>query len=134
MTNPPNYEPKVIMAEDLKQIPLLICCLGGPVASVILAIFFPFFRYLLNFGTVVITILLFFGMMAAKDDLEAGVERPRPKRRINIPDWVPNIFFAFMVIMTAGLRLGWYLIPVCWVACWIFYYNFRNFVRKTYKD
>lgn len=131
----PNYSPKVTINEDANVQLLGVLYFGVPIVLALLALPIPFFRYVITFGTVILTILMGLALAGLIEDYNNGVKFPRYKRkRKPWPKWVPHVCFAFMVLVSAGLRLGWYLVPVCWVAIWVLFYAFMNHLNDMWID
>jgi hypothetical protein len=76
------------------------------------------------------------GAMAAKEDLDKGPKRVRPATwgTANIPIWFKIGFFLFMIAITAGLRLGFYVVPVAWVLIWAAIYSILNYIEKSFIE
>jgi len=94
----------------------------------------PFFRHLLIFLSVLATITSVMGCFCSYDDKKNGIKRSRPKRRGVFPKWTFHVFFAIMIAVTAGLELGYYIIPVCWVISWVMLHSGIQHIKATYED
>lgn len=129
-----KYKPKINLENRVNSKWITILFFAVPLIMVFLALGMPFFRHIVTFGTFIFTAFFFLGAMAAKDDRDAGVKRKRPEVTFKVPEWMPHVFFVIMILISAGLRLGWYLVPVCWLASWVFFYSLRAHIRATYID
>lgn len=94
----------------------------------------PFFKNLLIFSSVVTTIISVIGCMSTYEDREKGVKRPRPKQKRFFPKWTFHAFFVVMIVITAGLELGYYFVSVCWVINWIMLYSSIQHIKATFED
>ena len=129
-----KYKPKVTINPDPDKV-LLFCKFfyGLPLAVTVLALFIPFFRHILTFSSVALAILLCVACGAAYDDRKHRVKRGKqPVFKKPLPKWSMTAFFLFMILVTAGLRLGFYIVPAAWLVSWIVTYSGIQHVKATY--
>jgi len=129
-----NYRPKLTISETANPKLGAWFFFGIPVLVLILSLRFPFFQHVFTFGTFLLTVLMAMGCSAAYDDKKKNVERvrPKPENRFNPPKWFKPTFFIAMIALSAGLRLGWYLVPLCWIVIWICIESIASHVRAGY--
>lgn len=114
---------------------LAAMCFGIPILTMILALPFPFFRHIFTFSTVIVTIILCIAVGMAYEDKKNGVVRSRPtKNKFVLPKWFKPAFFLFMIAGSAGLRLGWYIVSICWLINWGCFVAFQKHMEATYKE
>lgn len=126
--------PYIGVAENANPKAFSIVFFGAPTLILLLALMFPFFRHIFTFGTVALTAICIAAVMMAYMDKENGVIRQRPDRKgFAFPKWFRPAFFLLMIFGSAGLRLGWYFIPLCWVLNWVCLTSFRIYLEATYE-
>jgi len=124
--------PYITMSSKADPKALALFVFGVPILVLLLAFPFPFFRHVFTFGSVIITILGVFAVIMAYKDKRNGVVRPaRPN--FQLPKWFLPTFFLTMVIASAGMRLGWYIVPLCWLINWGTFISTMRRIRATYK-
>ena len=135
----PNMRPdgtssKITINPDAKANYVAHLFIGISLALGILSIPFPFFRGILVFGSLIMAVILSLGCMAAYDDMKAGVRRIKPASwgKSSIPKWFKIVFFLFMIGVTAGLRMGFFLTPVCWVVIWVMITSMLSHIEATF--
>ena len=129
-----EYKPKITVSETANPKLGAVFFFGIPVLVLLLSLRFPFFQHIFTFGTFLLTVLLALGCGAAYEDKKNNVKRPRPApgRRFEPPKWFKPTFFIVMIALSAGLRLGWYLVPLCWLANWIMIESIAQHIRAGY--
>ncbi len=127
--------PYITIGENVNSKALAIIGYGIPIALLILALPFPFFRHVFTFGSIIITVICCFAVYVAYEDKKNGVIRTRPtKKGVVLPKWLKTTFFLTMICLSAGLRLGFYIVPVCWLINWLALVSFQAHIEDTYKD
>ncbi len=128
-------EPIIEIKEGAKPSIILTFYMGVPFAIMILALMFDFFRNILFFGTFVWTALHVLVFVGSISDLEKGVKRKRPTpAKKQLPKWFTPAYFLVMITVTAGMELGWYLAPICWIINWALFMMIIGNVRKTFVE
>jgi len=103
-----------------------------PIVLLLLAIPFPFFRHIFTFASFIVTIIAALSCYAAYEDMRNGVKRNRPAKGFTMPKWFKHAFFIFIIAVSAGLRLGWYLVSILWVINWVCLVSAHSHVKATY--
>lgn len=134
MKTDPNYTPKLTIAPKASTKIAALISYGIPTVLLCLALPFPFFRHIFTFGSFIITAVAIFGCYAAYEDKEHGVKRDRPVKGFSLPGWCKHAFFLFIIAASAGLRLGWYLVPIFWLINWICLTSLQSHIRATYRE
>jgi hypothetical protein len=134
MKTDPNYQAKITITPKANTMAASLTFYLVPVALLLLALPFPFFRHVFTFGSFVITIIAALGCYAAYEDKEHGVKRDRPAKGFTLPSWSKHAFFLFVIAVSAGLRLGWYIVPVLWLINWICLVSLQSHIRATYRE
>ncbi len=129
-------DPMVTIEESTHPKLLWITYLGLSTVVLLLALFMPFFRSIFIFGTLIITAISILSVSAAYKDRKAGVKRIGPRRSFTTSKWkwAKNAFFLTMICLSAGMQMGWYIIPLCWILNWICLESFIIHMRATYKE
>jgi hypothetical protein len=124
----------IIIKSNAKPTHLAHLFFGGFIVLALLAIPIPFFRYTLTFSSLFLAIACSMGAYTAWNDKTGGVKRIKPDNWGNsvIPRWFKTGFFIFMIIVTAGLRLGFYLVPIAWIINWVMLYSILNHIKATF--
>jgi hypothetical protein len=130
------YENKITINPNAKPNHVAKVFFGVSIGLALLAVPVPFFRHVLTFSSIILAIICVLGAMAAKEDLDKGPKRVRPATwgTANIPIWFKIGFFLFMIAITAGLRLGFYVVPVAWVLIWAAIYSILNYIEKSFIE
>ncbi len=127
--------PYITIGKNANPKAISVVFYGTTLLVLILALPFPFFRHVFTFGSIIMTGLCFAGAVMAHLDKENGVVRLRPKKKgFVFPKWFKPAFFLSVIGISAGLRLGWYLIPLCWVINWACIYSSGKHIDATYKE
>jgi hypothetical protein len=135
MKTDPNYTPKLTIKSSADTKSFALIFYGVPIILLCLALPFPFFRHIFTFGSFVVTILAILGCISAYEDKMHGVKRDKPiNRGFTLPSWFKHVFFAFMIALSAGLRLGWYTVPVLWVINWACLVSLQSHIKATYRE
>ena len=125
--------PHITIAEHANPKALSVLFFGLPIACIILSIPFPFFRHIFTFGSFIVTLICCFAVYAAYEDKNNGVKRSRPiKEGFTFPKWFKPTFFLVLILGSAGLRLGFYIVPVLWLINWICLVSFQSHLEATY--
>jgi len=126
--------PYITMTENSKSGNLAVVFFGTSLTLAALAIPFPFFRGVFAFASIILAVFMAIGAVCAGKDFENGVKRVRPKKwgSSNIPKWFKIGFFLAMIGISAGLKLGFYLVPIAWLISWIAIYGMVKNIEKTF--
>ena len=134
MKTDPDYQAKITITPKANTKAATLTFYGIPIVLLLLALPFPFFRHIFTFGSFVVAVLTGFGCYAAYEDRQHGVKRNRPDEGFNLPKWVKHAFFLFIIAGSAGLRLGWYLVPILWLISWMCMVSLQSHIQATYKE
>lgn len=127
--------PYIIIRKNAQPKAFAITLYGVPFACIILALPFPFFRFVFTFGTFIATLISVAAVVMAYEDKNNGVVRERLiKRSFDLPKWFNPAFFLTLIVVSAGLRLGWYLVPICWLLNWACLFSMLAHIEATYED
>jgi len=106
---------------------------GAFLVLLLLALFIPFFRHILTFTSVITAGFAISACIFAYKDKEAGIKKTRPANFYVPPKWFKPTFYLSMILGTAGLRLGFYIVPILWIITWIFMSSMATHVRACYE-
>jgi hypothetical protein len=134
MKTDPNYTPKLTITPKANTKAATLIFYGVPIALLLLALPFPFFRHIFTFASFIIAPITVLGCYAAYEDKEHGVKRDRPPKGFSLPSWCKHAFFLFIIAGSAGLRLGWYIVPVIWVINWVCLVSLQSHMEATYRE
>jgi len=84
----------------------------------LLALPFPFFRHVFTFASLVGTGFAIFISYSAYEDKKNKAKKNRPTNVFNPPAWFKPVFYISMIGISAGLRLGFYIVPIAWIITW----------------
>jgi len=126
--------PTIIINKSANHVALVAIFYGIFLAITLLCFVNPFFQHLLIFLSVMTTIASVGGCIGAYNDKKNGVKRSRPTQKRFFPKWSLHAFFGFMIMITAGLKLGYYIVPLCWVISWVALYSGIQHIKATYED
>lgn len=124
--------PTVIVKEDANITVILSIFFGGFLSLAVLSLVYPFFINIFMFSTVIITFFICATCVSAYNDKERGVRRVKPKQKTFFPKGTLHVFFIIMIVISAGMKLGYFIIAGCWLLSWIASYSLRIHLRATY--
>jgi len=131
-----KYTPKITINPDAKPNHFGHVFFGGFLLMAALALPIPFFRHTLTFSSVVVAGFAAVGCKLAYDDLKKGAVRIKPPTwgESTIPKWWKHWgFWLIMIGVTAGLRLGFYIVPVAWIVSWVAIHSMIKHIEATFK-
>lgn len=108
---------------------------GIPILLLLLSIPFAFFRHLFNFSSMALAVLFVLSALALVEDDKNGIKRDRPKKKdFKFPTWFRIMFFIVIILVSAGLRYGYYVTPLAWIVIWICLENDMRLLEKSWRN
>jgi len=101
------------------------------IIMLVLSLKYPFARNLYIFATYLLAILSVWVLAALTYDADNGVRRAYIKA-VDSPYPIHlSAFFILMIAASAGLKIAYYTVAICWCIMWFCSVNSRALIRKT---
>lgn len=108
--------------------------MGAIIVLALLSIPVPFFRHVIFFGSSILAVLCVIGMVSASQNKEKFIKKIQAEPSAGLPKWAQPVFFLTMIGITAGLRIGWYITPMCWAVVWFTTFSIQQDIKTAKKS
>jgi hypothetical protein len=82
-----------------------------------------------------LAVLFVLSALALVEDDKNGIKRDRPKKKdFKFPTWFRIMFFIVIILVSAGLRYGYYVTPLAWIVIWICLENDMRLLEKSWRN